>query len=63
MCIVIVMYYSMSKYMPIPLAALSKASVCRCSLAGTAGSNTAGVHGCLSVVRVLCCKVQVFASG
>jgi len=42
MCIVIVIYYSMSKYMPIPVAALSNASVCGCSLAGTVGSNTAG---------------------
>jgi len=41
MCIVIVMYYSLSKYMPIPVAALSKASVCGHSLAGIAGSNTA----------------------
>jgi hypothetical protein len=42
MCIVIVMYYSMSKYMPIAVAALSKASVCGRSLAGIAGSNNAG---------------------
>ena len=42
MCILIVMYYSMSKYMPIPVAVLSKASVCGRSLAGIAGSNTAG---------------------
>ena len=34
MCIVIVVYYSMSKHMPVP--------VCDGSLAEIAGSNTAG---------------------
>ena len=42
MCIVIFMYSSMSNYKPIPVAVLSKASVCGCSLAGIASSNTAG---------------------
>ena len=38
---------------PIPVAARSKARVCGLSLAGTAGSNPAGVmDACLS--RVLC---------
>jgi hypothetical protein len=40
---------------PIPLAALSKASVCGRSLGGTAGSNPAGgMDGCLSVESAEC---------
>ena len=39
---------------PILVAALSKAWVCYRSLAGVAGSNSAGSHGCLSVVSVVC---------
>ena len=37
--------------------------VCYRSLAGVAGSNTAGRHGCLSVVSVVCCQVEVSAWG
>jgi hypothetical protein len=42
----------------IPMAALSKASVCRRSLAGTAVSNPAGGHGYLSLVNVVCCTCR-----
>ena len=45
---------------PIPVAARCKARVCGPSLAGIAGSNP---HGCLSVVSVVCCQVEVSASG
>ena len=45
------------------MAARSKAWVCGHLLAGTAGSNPAGGHGCLSVVSVVCCQVEVCASG
>jgi len=34
-----------------------------CSLAGIVGSNPAGGHGCLSLVSVVCCQVEVSASG
>jgi hypothetical protein len=42
------------------MAARYKAWVCSLSLAGIAGSNTAG---CLSLVSVVCCKVEVSATG
>jgi hypothetical protein len=44
-----------------PVAAHSKAWVCGRSLAGIAGSNPTGGHGCLSVVSVACCQVEVSA--
>jgi hypothetical protein len=44
---------------PIPVAARSKAWVCGRSLART---WTRG-HGCLSLVSVVCCQVEVSASG
>jgi hypothetical protein len=37
--------------------------VCGRSLAGIEGSNPAGGHACLSVVSVVCCPVDVSASG
>ena len=46
-----------------PVAAPSKAWVCGRSLAGIVGSNPPGGHGCLSVVSVVCCQVEVSASG
>ena len=47
--------------MPIPVAEQSQAWVCSRSLAGNAGSNTAGgMDVCLSVV---CCQVEVSATG
>ena len=38
----------------IPVAERSKASVCSRLLAGIAGLNPAGGHGCQSVVSVVC---------
>ena len=46
----------------IPGAALSKARVCRRSNAVIVGSNSAGGRGCLSVVIVVCCQVEVSAT-
>ena len=37
--------------------------VCGRSLAGIAGSNPAGGHGCLSIVSVVCCHVEFSATG
>jgi len=51
------------KRIPIPVDARSKAWVYGRSLAGNGGSNPAGRHGCLSLVRVLCCQVEVSATG
>ena len=53
----------MNSILPIPVATLSKTWVCSRSLAGTAGSNTAGGLGCLSVVSVVRCQVEVSATG
>ena len=41
----------------------SKEWVCGCSLARTACSDPAGGHWCLSLECVMCCQVEVFASG
>jgi len=46
-----------------PVAAWSKALVCGRSITGIAGSNPAEGNGCLSVVTVVCCQVEVSASG
>ena len=48
---------------PVPVAARSKAWVCGRSRAGIVGSNPAGGHGCLSVVSVVFCQVEVSAMG
>jgi hypothetical protein len=45
------------------VAARSKAWVCGRSLAGIAGSDPAGGHGCLSLVSVVCCQIEVSATG
>ena len=45
------------------MAARSKAWICGLALAGVAGSNPARGHGCLSLVNVVCCQVEVFATG
>jgi hypothetical protein len=47
------------------VAARSKAWVCGLSLAGIKGSNPAGGGGyrCLSLVSVVCCQVEVSATG
>ena len=41
------------------MASPSKVRVCDGSVGGTAGSNLAQVHECLSVVSVMCCQVEV----
>jgi len=48
---------------PTPGAALSKAWVCGRPFAGIAGSTSAGSIDVLSVVSVVCCQVQVSATG
>jgi hypothetical protein len=48
---------------PVPVTAPSKASVCGRSLAGNVGSKPSEEHGCLSVVDVVCCQVEVSATG
>jgi hypothetical protein len=45
------------------VAVLCKAWVFGRLLAGIAGSNPAGGHGCVSVESVVCCQVEVSASG
>jgi hypothetical protein len=40
-----------------------KAWVCGGSIAGVAGSNPARRHGCLSIVSVVKCQVEVSATG
>ena len=45
--------------LPIPVAARFKAWVCGRSLAGIAGSNPGGGHGCVSIVSDVCCYVQI----
>jgi hypothetical protein len=45
------------------VAARSKSWVCGRSLAGIAGSNPVGGHECLSLGCVVCCQVEVSASG
>ena len=42
---------------------VSNAWVCGPSLAGTAGSNPAGGHGCLYSLSVVCCQAEVSLSG
>ena len=49
--------------MPVPVAARSKAQDCGRSPAEIVGSNPTGGHGCLSVVSVVCCQVEVSATG
>ena len=47
----------------IPMSARSKAWVCGRSLAVIPGLYSTGGHGCLSVVSVVCCQVDVSVSG
>ena len=49
--------------MPTPVAARSKAWACGRSLAGVSGSNPTGGHGYLFLVSVVCCQVEVSATG
>ena len=50
-------------YWPVLVAERSNASVCFSSDAGIVGSNRTGGHGCLSVVIVVCCQVEVCCDG
>jgi hypothetical protein len=45
------------------MAARSKALVYRLSLAGIVGSNPARGHGYLSVLSIVCCQIEVSATG
>ena len=44
------------------MAARSKAKLCGRSPAEIMGSNPTEGHGCLSVVSVVCCQVEVSAA-
>jgi hypothetical protein len=55
-------YLLLYRCTPIPVPARSKPLVCGRSLTGFAGSNPAGGHGCLSLVSVVCCQVEVSAT-
>jgi hypothetical protein len=45
------------------VAAPSKALVCGRSRSGIVSSNSPGGHECLFVVSVVCCQIEVSASG
>ena len=49
--------------MPVPVAARSKALIYGRSPAEIVGSNPIGWQGCLSVMCVVCCQVEVSATG
>jgi hypothetical protein len=55
--------YEYFGFAPIPVAARSMAGVCGRLFAGVADSTSTGGHGCLSPVRVVCCQVEISASG
>jgi hypothetical protein len=54
-------FWNMTLFPPIPVASRSKALVCGRSLVGIAGSNSA--RGMNSLVSVVCCHVEVSATG
>ena len=58
---VIIVVYILNE--PIPVAGRSKTWVCGRSLAGITGSNPAGGNVCMPLVSVVCCQVEVSASG
>ena len=49
--------------LPVPVDARYNAWVYGRSPAEIVGSNPTGGHGCLSVVSVVCCQVEVSATG
>ena len=55
-------YRTVTKFLPVPVAAQSKAYVCGRSPAETVGSKPTGGHGCLSVMSVMCCQEEVSAT-
>ena len=54
--------FLISELLPISVAARSKAQAFGRSPAEIVGSNPTGGHGCLSVVSVVCCQVEVPAT-
>ena len=46
-----------------PVAERSEARVCGRSLAGVAGSKSAGGYGCLSLLPVVFCQVEISETG
>ena len=54
--------FPMKRCKAVPVTARSKAWVCGRSPAEIVGSNPIGGHGCLSVVSVVCCQVEVSAT-
>jgi hypothetical protein len=56
------LFYILSHAVPVPVAARSAAYVCDRSPAESVGSNTTRGPGGLSVVSVVCCQVEVFAT-
>ena len=55
-------YILVATYLPVPVAARSKAWVWGRWLAGIAGFESRRGHGYLSVVSVVCCQVEVSAT-
>ena len=59
--ILIIIHLIILSAVPAPVAVRSKAKVFGRSPAEIMGSNPTGGHGCLSVVSVVCCQVEVSA--
>jgi len=59
----VILDYIQYMLLSITVAARFTAWVCGHSLAGIAGFEFRRGHVCLSVVSVVCCQVEVFASG
>ena len=57
-----IMLDNMEQVVQMPLVARSKEEVYGHSPAETVVSNPTGGHGCLSVVSVVCCQVEVSAT-
>jgi len=58
-----IMFGPQTLHLPIPVAARSKAWVCSRLLPGIVGSNPAGSINVLSFLSVVCCQLEVSASG
>jgi hypothetical protein len=56
-------FYTEQYKCPIPVAARSKAWVCGRSIAADCGFESRRGNGCLSFVGVVCCQIEVSASG
>jgi len=55
-------FYTINHCLPVQVAARSKVYVCGRLPAGIVGSNSSRGYGCLSVVSVVCCQVEVYAT-